>query len=178
MPACRTTANHDWAYGVNSMWCLVCWLRKPYSKKDKGSQKAAAPVVVVHRAAQDRVVERPKIEPESRGIPYSRAWQMAERFPECLYCGEQYTDENPPTFDHIVPMSRMGRGTEKVLACLRCNNARGSAPFDKYMGASIEEMAAAIRGNREYRRPKYIMRADGSYVITTASRRQRKEESA
>lgn len=47
----------------------------------------------------------------------------------CCYCNEKFTDENPPTAEHVVPRSKGGRNrlTNIKAACQRCNQGRGNA---------------------------------------------------
>lgn len=45
----------------------------------------------------------------------------------CWWCDVEFTDELPPTIDHLIPRSQGGIHTVDncVLACEPCNNARG-----------------------------------------------------
>jgi 5-methylcytosine-specific restriction endonuclease McrA len=48
----------------------------------------------------------------------------------CYYCERQFSEELPPTFEHLVSLK--DGGTDKlenlVLACWPCNNARANDP--------------------------------------------------
>ena len=47
----------------------------------------------------------------------------------CHYCGVAYTADNPPTQDHVVPLSKGGHHTKDnvVSACLSCNCSKGAS---------------------------------------------------
>lgn len=49
---------------------------------------------------------------------------------KCHYCHREYTDDLPPTFDHIVGLKDGGTDdlNNLVLACWPCNNARANDP--------------------------------------------------
>lgn len=51
----------------------------------------------------------------------------------CCYCNKEL-DIKSVTFDHIVPDSKRGtfNSTNLTVACLHCNNKRGSLPFFEY----------------------------------------------
>lgn len=52
--------------------------------------------------------------------------------PDCFYCGEEFTDKNPPTIEHLVSRTHGGPNhiSNKYLAHQRCNTKAGnlSAP--------------------------------------------------
>ena len=53
---------------------------------------------------------------------------MMERQTRCAYCQCLFMEENPPTIDHIVPLSRGGTHTidNVVLACKSCNSRKSN----------------------------------------------------
>lgn len=59
---------------------------------------------------------------------------------KCFYCGEQTVlspvrIENQATVDHYIPTSRGGSNADsnRVLACVECNMAKGSMMPEEYM---------------------------------------------
>lgn len=48
----------------------------------------------------------------------------------CAYCKREFSDDLPPTFDHVVGLKDGGsdRIENLVLACWPCNNARANDP--------------------------------------------------
>lgn len=46
--------------------------------------------------------------------------------PRCTCCEVRFTDDNPPTIEHLVPISAGGRSllSNLVLLCGRCNQGR------------------------------------------------------
>jgi len=46
---------------------------------------------------------------------------------KCAYCGCQFNEDNLPTRDHIIPISRGGNNTKEnvIPACLSCNDKKG-----------------------------------------------------
>jgi hypothetical protein len=57
----------------------------------------------------------------------------------CVWCGCSFSDENPSTLDHLIPVGWGGRNyfENTVLACEPCNHRRGcsSALFFLYLCA-------------------------------------------
>ncbi|MBA2614314.1 MAG: HNH endonuclease [Actinobacteria bacterium] len=47
--------------------------------------------------------------------------------PWCSICGHPGSPSNPLTADHVVPVSRGGRGGPLRVACRSCNSRRGNA---------------------------------------------------
>jgi 5-methylcytosine-specific restriction endonuclease McrA len=163
---CRYVGDHDWAYGTLAMWCLKCWLVKPYKEmRKKGTPKM---LVIEPKRAERKSAHRPS-------VLHAKPWAEAEKQPECHYCGFDFHAGNPPTFDHIVPVSHGGTmGDGWVLACTLCNQARANYPYDEYLTASIVEMSAALAEHRSYRRPKCITNEDGTQYLTTATKAERR----
>ena len=67
----------------------------------------------------------------------TRLWRRAikESFNcTCVYCGETY-DYNDLTIDHVHPRSRGGEtiSSNCVPACVKCNQSKGSEPWDEWM---------------------------------------------
>lgn len=156
---CRVTGAHDWVYGCQSMWCAKCWLVRVYPP----------PSLKPHQQTTDRKVGKP-------GRPNARAWREAETQPECCYCEERFTEQNPPTLDHIIPISQGGTLRDGwVLACSLCNNARSCADYESYVEAVELARLMALHEGCGFRRPKTIQAGDGSWSISLASARERKE---
>lgn len=139
------------------MWCVKCWLVKPYDKKERFTAAV--------RGTKPEKVGTP-------GRPHGRAWMLAETQPECCYCGQRFTEQNPPTQDHVIPISQGGTlGDGWVLACHLCNNARGAAPFEEYMDEVEYERIRCLHERREFRRPKWNSQFG---MIETRTRAERK----
>lgn len=64
----------------------------------------------------------------------------------CAICGAPFSDKNPPTFDHIIPLSKGGPSTLEnlQLAHQLCNNRRadtgGSEWSRAHRGRAIGEV--------------------------------------
>jgi hypothetical protein len=109
-----------------------------------------------------------------QGKPHGHPWKRAKRNGnQCCYCRESFSNRNPPTADHVVPVSVGGSKGKTVLACQLCNQARGNAPFETYLAAVETERAESKAEKRRYRRPKLYTAFDGTQTITTATRRER-----
>lgn len=161
---CRVTGNHDWVYGCQSMWCAKCWLVKVYPP----------PALTPH---QRNVKATAKV--GKPGKPNGRAWKEAESQPECWYCDERFTEQNPPTLDHIIPVSQGGTLRDGwVLSCSLCNGARGCSDYEAYVEAVELARIMAIHDDSGFRRPKAVMLPDGTWTITLATRRERKAAKA
>lgn len=54
---------------------------------------------------------------------------------QCVYCHEPFTDENPPTREHIIPQSKGGPYTQWniVPACLHCNCSKNDKDKDEWL---------------------------------------------
>jgi 5-methylcytosine-specific restriction endonuclease McrA len=52
----------------------------------------------------------------------------------CVYCGAKFTDERPPTKDHLLAIADGGTdwALNILMACRRCNSRRGDIPFRTY----------------------------------------------
>lgn len=59
-----------------------------------------------------------------------RAQVLARDGNLCAYCKREFSEELPPTFDHVVSLKDGGtdRISNLVLACWPCNNARANDP--------------------------------------------------
>lgn len=73
----------------------------------------------------------------------------------CVYCGEPFTETNPATRDHILPVSAGGAGGGWIPACRLCNQARGACPFTEWVAACWEAHRLAWREGTVFRRPKW-----------------------
>ena len=52
----------------------------------------------------------------------------------CVYCDQPFTDERPPTIDHVIPISRGGMNDDSnvVAACRSCNSSKGSRTAEEF----------------------------------------------
>ena len=52
---------------------------------------------------------------------------------QCFYCRTKFTNDNPPTRDHVVPIAKGGSHTKDniVPACKRCNSSKGVSVWPK-----------------------------------------------
>jgi 5-methylcytosine-specific restriction endonuclease McrA len=53
----------------------------------------------------------------------------------CCYCSRSFTDNNPKSIDHIIPIC-LGGGNESNninICCLECNKAKAGLPLDKWI---------------------------------------------
>lgn len=71
------------------------------------------------------------------------AWKRALLYAQngkCAYCDEEFTDNLPPTRDHVIPTSKGGARnmTNYLLTCTDCNNAKGDTD------PTPEQLAKAI----------------------------------
>lgn len=63
-------------------------------------------------------------------IPTTEMIKIARRFIQsvgCCYCKQQYSDDNPKSFDHIIPRCNGGLTTNDNISicCMRCNRSKG-----------------------------------------------------
>jgi 5-methylcytosine-specific restriction endonuclease McrA len=74
------------------------------------------------------------------------AARMKAEHPYCTYCGAPPTSENPLTIDHVIPLSRGGSNQRenKVVACARCNKAKGDAIGDVRAPSPIGDTIVVI----------------------------------
>ncbi len=109
-----------------------------------------------------------------KGSPHAGAWRLAQSMGQnrCAYCRNLFTEQSPPTKDHIRTAHDDGNraGAGWVLACQLCNNARGPAPHDKYLEAVLAEHQHAELEHHAYRRPTYRSVPGGGYTISTESK--------
>jgi len=117
-----------------------------------------APVRAVHveRVAFDtQLLQNPD---QAGGISYQRGELSGSEVREyllekwgrrCAYCGAQNT---PLNIDHIVARSPGGsdRVSNLALACIGCNQAKGSLPVEVFLGG---KPAAVARVLRQAKRP-------------------------
>ncbi len=78
---------------------------------------------------------------------------------ECHYCQRRTFEPGTPeafsdhgrvgTADHVTPRSIGGR--DVVLACARCNNARGDAPYPLFKHFAASRLPNSRWGGREFR---------------------------
>jgi len=163
---CYTYEQHQFKPTESALVCRFCGLVEPYPD----------PVTQKHRP-------NPKgtLPPRSKksGQAFSRSWMWANHLgvTQCAYCRKQFSEERPPTRDHVIPKAEGGRfGDGFVISCQSCNGARGKAPHEEYMKAVEAEWEAAIREDRQYRRPKWRL-IDGSEIITVGPWRKGKPTS-
>jgi|SRR6185312_8835941 len=107
-----------------------CGCKRPRSvRSEKRRAKFAAPTAGIPR-------NRAFAERTAAGRKSAEAWKRAYRLGQtrCHYCDALFTDEKPPTFDHIVPRSEGGTRLDGVvLACGKCNGSRGSLPYEVFV---------------------------------------------
>jgi len=88
----------------------------------------------------------------------------------CCFC-DKVMNTNEITLEHIVPLSRGGTWLRSnlTLACKRCNNTRGSLPFDEFKSlvhklkeqgiADLARLAARKAELHEWDTPKTMAQA-------------------
>lgn len=81
----------------------------------------------------------------------------------CEYCGRDLRDAEARelTLDHLKPRSKGGDDSEKniVLACLRCNSARGNKPWRSYAtGGAIDRIENTRRRKLNLKLAKAIIK--------------------
>lgn len=62
-----------------------------------------------------------------------RKWSAEGKSPQCVYCGQHiFSDRNPLTVDHIVPLSKGGSSdrTNLVPCCFKCNKRKDDSVWD------------------------------------------------
>lgn len=110
----------------------------------------------------------------TRRVPNGSAWRLARLWRQtgCAYCRGLFTEQSPPTKDHIDTAGDRSDAMQYavVLVCQACNNARGNAPYAEYMEAVAAEWARCDETRTPYRRPKYRTVPGGRYTITTESK--------
>lgn len=104
---------------------------------------------LIGRMAQS--AERRRYNSERKG-GYPPRWRdemgKAQRW-KCAYCrclmtAEDYGNGKVATFDHLTPLSRGGKTRREnlVLACITCNQAKGSMTEVEYRATLIEDDCA------------------------------------
>jgi hypothetical protein len=71
-----------------------------------------------------------------------RRQQVAKRDGDrCVWCGCSFSEENPSTLDHLIPVGWGGRNyyENSVLACEPCNHERGCRPASFFLWLCLEE---------------------------------------
>lgn len=109
-----------------------------------------------------------------QGESHHRPWTEAKEagVDECFWCEQKFTDDRPPTNDHVQPKSLGGTAFHGlVFSCGPCNSARGNISFDDYLEAVEIEREMCRLEKRSYRRPKR-RKICGEWLITTLPRRQ------
>jgi len=88
-----------------------------YAKTDKG--KTAKQKKDIKRRAKENEIINTLIYKEWLGILKKYKYK-------CAYCGIKFTKDNPPTKDHIIPISKGGNNTKDnvVPACRSCNSKK------------------------------------------------------
>lgn len=111
---------------------------------------------IVERALQEGTAKRAFGAEEIRAIVAFFSTSPTE----CVFCGSLQVKR----WDHLVPVSKGGDTVlgNIVPACQKCDDSKGSAPFDVWMGSSapnspasrsvidLEARIARIRGYREH----------------------------
>ncbi len=82
---------------------------------------------------------RARIREARNAFRYARL--LAAQDNRCYICTEAFTDENPPTKDHVWPRARGGRDGRNILwACVPCNGSKSdSVPTEEQM-ARLREL--------------------------------------
>ena len=63
----------------------------------------------------------------------------------CYLCEEPFSDDKPPTKDHVWPKSRGGKNVRNILwACMPCNNGKGDDAPTEAMMIKLREINAAL----------------------------------
>jgi HNH endonuclease len=76
----------------------------------------------------------------------------------CYICSEPFSDERPPTKDHVWPRVRGGQTNRNVLwACFPCNGAKGGSVPEEWMLAKLREINALLDAEpaRVYTHPTF-----------------------
>jgi len=85
--------------------------------------------------AKDGTIAKAIIRKSTRQIEQGVSWAVyrRDRF-RCRYCG---ADEVPLTVDHLIVWEEGGPSIESnlVACCRKCNKARGSMPYEEWLGS-------------------------------------------
>ncbi|WP_272902833.1 RNA-guided endonuclease IscB [Streptomyces sp. BA2] len=94
----------------------------------------------------------------------ARAFLLAIRGRVCAYCGVTGV---PLNIDHIHPSSRGGSSkiSNLVLACVPCNQAKGSKPIDVFLADRPERLAEIRAQNRPPLRDAAVMNSTRRQLI-------------
>ena len=73
---------------------------------------------------------------------------------KCHYCGSNITAETA-TQDHKIPVSKGSKMTKEniVFACKKCNQAKGSLPYEEFKSSMLpvkRTRKAGLRGHKEW----------------------------
>lgn len=64
---------------------------------------------------------------------------LLSRATRCYHCGKKFNSRCRPTLDHLIALSKGGKHdiTNVVVACHKCNPAKGNRPFNPVTGQGI-----------------------------------------
>jgi len=132
-------ANRAWFLKVNREWELnnperrkAIWRRrskKRYWADPEKSKKQAAEWAKANPEAVKCYKNERRARKRNATIKFTKQqWldRLAEFNYHCAYCLQPFTDNNPPTQDHMLPLSRGGEHTDSniIPSCKSCNSQK------------------------------------------------------
>lgn len=163
---------HSWNTAGHRVRCSACGMHLADTLLDGQQGPPIEPPSTTLPLAE---AQRPTSKPSPTTNRYAWVTIQARGFTRCYWCREPFTEQRPPTEDHVRPVSQGGRRCHGIVfSCQSCNSARGDTDFATYLRAVEYERAVASRERRSYQRPRY-RKISGEWVLGTLSRRQLKE---
>lgn len=89
----------------------------------------------------------------------------------CYYCSTPFNWDDPrsdayPTWDHKIPQSRGGQGgANKVMACHRCNQEKGTMSVDEFREYLVVTVGCAGAVSRAIRWKKHVATAQPTPAV-------------
>jgi 5-methylcytosine-specific restriction endonuclease McrA len=116
---------------VPKRWCLECG--QLYDREETGTWRCPTHQAAAGQREKERKRRYEKVRPprptttqRGYGSAYRRERErVLATATSCHWCGEPFTEANPPTADHDPPLAHGGTERQLVAACGRCNSRRG-----------------------------------------------------
>lgn len=142
-PPCIDSDGHSF-FGPTAQYCRRCYWVKPNAKRTPVNRKSAAKQgwERIEWLGQLSVKETAKYPPDLlpqaewvAALSGSHYFLLLQQGPWCAYCGAEFSDDLPPTLDHVIPRCKGGTRDKEnaLLACKPCNGAKGDLDLVEFL---------------------------------------------